>query len=208
MRPRFPQRYAAASLKRPQPAPYRSPRTEFSAAICCGLIEAGRRAGDRQPGSGFSAAICCGLIEAQISSLRGSEARRFSAAICCGLIEALQQAGLVNNGKVRFSAAICCGLIEARSVAPRCAAISWFSAAICCGLIEAERLQAAYRPPATRFPQRYAAASLKLRLGCGRRLFRPSFPQRYAAASLKRPGCQCLAGAATLVFRSDMLRPH
>ena len=63
-RPRFPQLYAAASLKHgPGRGPGRVVR-RFSAAICCGLIEA-RLAGEYMPASRkFSAAICCGLIEA------------------------------------------------------------------------------------------------------------------------------------------------
>jgi len=64
--PGFPQRFAAASLKHPDiraisPVPF-----PFSAAFCCGLIEALSARLQATPHfSMFSAAFCCGLIEAQ-----------------------------------------------------------------------------------------------------------------------------------------------
>ncbi len=68
----FPQRYAAASLK-PQARNHVLGRVR-----------------------GFSAALCCGLIEATPGSRTGSCTALFSAALCCGLIEAAMVA--YNNG--------------------------------------------------------------------------------------------------------------
>ncbi len=86
--------------------------------------------------------------------------RGFSAALRCGLIEA-SLGGLGSERDCRFSAALRCGLIEARIVmlCSRCWGL--FSAALRCGLIEAlPPHRVGEQPP--RFPQHYAAASLKL----------------------------------------------
>src|SRR5262249_7559592 len=83
----------------------------------------------------YSAASCCGLVEAGISTLLGKPTRIYSAPSCCGLIEApvgttglyrqtsyipqhLAAASLkplwpvISQGN-RYSAASCCGFIEA-----------------------------------------------------------------------------------------------
>ena len=41
---------------------------QFSAVICCGLIEAVRAARPWTAAGPFSAVICCGLIEAEMTS--------------------------------------------------------------------------------------------------------------------------------------------
>ena len=111
--------------------------------------------------------------------------------------------------------------------------ISMFSAALRCGLIEAALQSVALDISALRFPQHYAAASLKRSNLLGsrrRRVFR--FPQHYAAASLKRlidvsdsPVLRMFSAALRCglieaprsggmgiwkreVFRSITLRPH
>mgnify|MGYP007017143331 CR=1 FL=1 len=40
---------------------------------------------------GFSAALCCGLIEARQDASEKCQGVAFSAALCCGLIEAMSQ---------------------------------------------------------------------------------------------------------------------
>ena len=63
------------------------------------------------------------------------------------------------------------------------------------------------KPQHIRFPQRYAAASLKPHQRADDLREMMSFPQRYAAASLKQ---DITVGTVTdiVVFRSVMLRPH
>ena len=131
----FPQRYAAASLKPKQAA---------------AVIESIQT---------FSAALCCGLIEASYSSVCAAAPVTFSAALCCGLIEARKGTAILEFLD-SFSAALCCGLIEASVPPPTPYAGAGFSAALCCGLIEARSARAS-RPSSHCFPQRYAAASLK-----------------------------------------------
>ena len=60
-----------------------------------------------------------------------------------------------------------------------------FSAALCCGLIEAHEAAGDGLYQRNRFPQRYAAASLKHPHEAHDLAPRLRFPQRYAAASLK-----------------------
>ena len=86
---RFPRLYAAASLK---PGLYRAqvPATQgfprLYAAASLKLAEHGDRG---EPVRRFSAALCRGLIEAGRSSLSRARTRwSFSAALCRGLIEA------------------------------------------------------------------------------------------------------------------------
>ena len=60
----------------------------------------------------------------------------------------------------------------------------WFSAALRCGLIEAARARSDC-PDQWRFPQHYAAASLKQEVDGHDLTLGQRFPQHYAAASLK-----------------------
>ena len=60
----FPQRYAAASLKLCGRGRCADWRALFSAALCCGLIEATAPTYPYARAGWFSAALCCGLIEA------------------------------------------------------------------------------------------------------------------------------------------------
>ena len=66
-----------------------------------------------------------------------------------------------------YSAALCRGLIEARSP-PRIAAATpyGYSAALCRGLIEAAGGSSARASRRSGIPRLYAAASLKLEVGC------------------------------------------
>ncbi len=88
-----------------------------------------------------------------------------------------------------FSAALRCGLIEApaeRSATPPAFA---FSAALRCGLIEAGKCQC-HPVRDARFPQHYAAASLKHWCISITLVMAGRFPQHYAAASLKPIWCE------------------
>ena len=87
-----------------------------------------------------------------------------------------------------FSAALRCGLIEAFHPPIHAGPHPEFSAALRCGLIEASVGNSCSPTRSGRFPQHYAAASLKHLTGARIRTPLESFPQHYAAASLKQPG--------------------
>ena len=76
---------------------------EFSAVICCGLIEV---TPDMEKEAltkhWFSAVICCGLIEVAMVCDRPGTIHLFSAVICCGLIEVSAAARLDNNERTGF----------------------------------------------------------------------------------------------------------
>ena len=87
---------------------------EFSAALCRGLIEAGRDVRGINGGNpGFSAALCRGLIEAP--SRRGRAPLRSPRFPRLYAAASLKRAALPGmwRGKSVFSAALCRGLIEA-----------------------------------------------------------------------------------------------
>ena len=109
---RFPQHHAAASLK---PATWRSPsapRTSFPQHHAAASLKPNRGARACFYPRGFSAASCCGLIEARPKATHQTSYNGFSAASCCGLIEAAKSF-FSSSAFPAFSAASCCGLIEA-----------------------------------------------------------------------------------------------
>ena len=154
----FPQHYAAASLK---PGVQRSPRAKRD---------------------GFPQHYAAASLKRLSSTLKAMGLQAFSAALRCGLIEA-NAYGESRSVSKMFSAALRCGLIEARFSRNAAPQIAPFSAALRCGLIEA-RCAAPRSCWVRRFPQHYAAASLKHSVRGGKLFNEPP------------------------VFRSITLRPH
>ena len=109
----FPRLYAAASLKRPGPWWWSVGLEPFSAALCCGLIEARYEGEFRDGVRQFSAALCCGLIEAHGFAARDSVAPpRFPRLYAAASLKR-RWGDACHLQSVAFSAALCCGLIEA-----------------------------------------------------------------------------------------------
>ena len=133
---RIPRLYAAASLKQQPRRGVIAWLTEYSAALCRGLIEA---------------------LEERIDS---HDNLRYSAALCRGLIEAPTRTPVIVS-TVSYSAALCRGLIEAPSGEPSGLVSHPYSAALCRGLIEAIYVGGIAHVVDGRIPRLYAAASLK-----------------------------------------------
>ena len=186
---------------------------EFSAALCRGLIEAGRTPPQSSPAlSRFSAALCRGLIEASRCE------RWVSSPASAGFPRLYAAASLkpfrdprARRRRRPFSAALCRGLIEARTPPPRgrtpgrgfprlYAAASLkrpqaghlvlhrppFSAALCRGLIEAPATRTSESRRACWFSAALCRGLIEARcLRCRCSGPRSRFPRLYAAASLK-----------------------
>ena len=110
----FPRLYAAASLKRRAMTTLKTEGAAFSAALCRGLIEAGRFPSRRSAGAPRFPRLyaAASLKPPQGAAMTRRTVPTFSAALCRGLIEAGQARGAA-RAQGRFSAALCRGLIEA-----------------------------------------------------------------------------------------------
>ena len=85
----FPRLYAAASLKREDRNDVANTATEFSAALCRGLIEARMACGVTWTArSCFPRLYAAASLKQSVADEDGYPLVRFSAALCRGLIEA------------------------------------------------------------------------------------------------------------------------
>ena len=108
----------------------------------------------------FSAAMCCGPIEAPPRRAPRAQRLRFPQRCAAAPLKPpyFQRLRPILR---EFSAAMCCGPIEAKQELETGARVLLFSAAMCCGPIEASAQGQAGSRPSCSFPQRCAAAPLK-----------------------------------------------
>ena len=209
--PRFPQHYAAASLKLVPSNERLRQGVQFSAALRCGLIEAsvttiapctfiGRfpqhyAAASLKLTRGVKAGLeslsfpqhyAAASLKRRVIMSTTQGCGSFSAALRCGLIEASLGAMVSTAWRRSFPQHYAAASLKRGVSHTTFDTLAQFSAALRCGLIEARKGWIGNPSLPRGFPQHYAAASLKP-AGFRRAWFAHGrFPQHYAAASLKQ----------------------
>ena len=158
-------RFARASLKPRGGAELPQPVLGLSRAFCAGLIEARAIRFPSGAGScGYPVRFARASLKRPAPSAAGSGGRSYPVRFARASLKR-QTRSATRRRRRELSRAFCAGLIEAAAGAATARPSAWLSRAFCAGLIEAARSGQIHVGSRSRYPVRFARASLKPRQG-------------------------------------------